>query len=68
MFSFVGDIILDPFSGSGSTIISALDNKRIGIGIEVDQNYCELSKKRILASTLAYQETLSLSENEIEEE
>ncbi|MFN3491288.1 MAG: DNA-methyltransferase, partial [Anaerolineales bacterium] len=48
MFSYVGDIVLDPFSGSGSTIISAALNKRKGVGIEIDKKYCALSKKRAI--------------------
>ncbi|MCX8158650.1 MAG: site-specific DNA-methyltransferase, partial [Candidatus Diapherotrites archaeon] len=43
-----GDTILDPFCGSGTTIISALINNRIGIGIEIEKKYFELSYKRIL--------------------
>lgn len=60
MFSYVGDTVLDPFSGSGTTVIAAVQNKRKGIGIEVDEKYCELSKKRIVNSTLASQETFKL--------
>lgn len=51
MFSYVGDIVLDPFSGSGSTIISAALNQRQGIGIEIDKKYCALSKKRVIDFT-----------------
>lgn len=51
MFSYVGDTILDPFSGSGSTIISAALNQRKGIGIEIDKKYCVLSKKRVMELT-----------------
>jgi len=48
LFSFVGDIVLDPFMGSGTTLITAYQNNRKGIGIEIDKSYCELAKKRLI--------------------
>jgi site-specific DNA-methyltransferase (adenine-specific) len=51
LFSFVGDIILDPFLGSGSTIIASILNNRRGIGIEIDEEYCKIAKKRIFEET-----------------
>jgi site-specific DNA-methyltransferase (adenine-specific) len=47
LFSFVGDTVLDPFLGSGSTAIAALQNNRHMIGVEVDEKYCQLTLKRI---------------------
>jgi len=47
LFSFVGDTILDPFLGSGSTLIACLETNRSGIGVEINQNYCKLSKNRL---------------------
>ena len=41
-----GDLILDPFCGSGTTGISAVKNKRNFIGIEKEKEYLELSKRR----------------------
>lgn len=49
LFSFVDDTILDPFLGSGTTLIEAYINKRKGIGIEIDRSYCELTKKRLVS-------------------
>ena len=49
LFSFVGDTVLDPFMGSGTTLISAMQNGRKGIGIDLEEEYCNLAEKRILA-------------------
>ena len=51
LFSFVGDTVLDPFMGSGSTIVAAKLNNRIGIGIDFESEYCQLAKNRILNET-----------------
>lgn len=53
LFSFVGDTVLDPFMGSGSTVIVAKQNNRIGIeiGIDFEEEYCELAMNRILKET-----------------
>ncbi len=48
LFSFVDDIIFDPFLGSGSTLIACVQTNRKGVGIEIDRNYCELAKKRLI--------------------
>ena len=47
MFSFYGDTILDPFCGSGTSLIAALRNGRNGIGIEIDPEYCRMAAKFI---------------------
>ncbi len=43
-----GDLILDPFNGSGTTGIVAAKMNRKYIGIESDKDYLELTKKRYL--------------------
>lgn len=48
MFSFVGDTVLDPFLGSGTTLIAAGNTGRKGLGIEVDEEYCKLAQERII--------------------
>lgn len=55
LFSYVGDTILDPFLGSGSTLIACSLTNRKGIGIEIDKNYCDLSKRRLLKEANIYQ-------------
>jgi len=51
LFSYVRDVVFDPFAGSGTTLIEATNNNRIGIGVDIDKNYCELAKNRILKET-----------------
>jgi modification methylase len=47
MFSFVGDTVLDPFLGTGSTSVAAARCGRNSIGIDVDEMYLRMSVKRI---------------------
>lgn len=47
LFSFQGDVVLDPFLGSGTTLVECVANKRIGIGVDIDVDYCKLSADRI---------------------
>lgn len=51
LFSYVDDVVLDPFCGSGTTLLAAVSHRRRGIGIDVDKKYCALAKKRILEHT-----------------
>jgi site-specific DNA-methyltransferase (adenine-specific) len=48
LFSYTSDTILDPFLGSGSTLLACMDTNRKGIGVEMDKQYCALAKKRVL--------------------
>ena len=47
LFSFVGDTVLDPFMGSGSTLLAASRCNRRGLGIEIDPHYCKIAVRRI---------------------
>ena len=42
-----GGIVLDPFTGSGSTAVAAINTGRNFIGIEMDKGYCDIANKRI---------------------
>ena len=48
LFSYVGDTIFDPFLGSGTTLIEAKLNNRIGVGLDISKEYCKLAKNRIV--------------------
>ena len=42
-----GEIVLDPFAGSGTTALAAISNNRPWVCIEISEKYCEMAKKRI---------------------
>lgn len=48
LFSYIGDTVLDPFLGSGTTLIACALLNRKGIGVEIDKNYCTISKDRLI--------------------
>jgi modification methylase len=50
MFSFTGDTVLDPFMGSGTTILAAAKCGRNGIGVEIDPSYFAKAKGRLRAT------------------
>lgn len=51
MFSFVGDTVLDPFMGTGTTTVAAARWGRNSIGIEIDLHYFGMAEKRIRHAT-----------------
>lgn len=59
-FTDPNDVVLDPFSGSGMTPIVAVENDRIGIGLELNETYTDLSiqlaKEKKLSTILFYKD------------
>lgn len=51
LYSNLNDIILDPFSGSGTTIMACQNLRRSCIGIEIDPKYCDITKDRCFGRT-----------------
>jgi DNA modification methylase len=47
MFSFWGDTVLDPFCGTGTTMLAAMRANRHSIGVEIDPEYCQMILKRL---------------------
>ena len=48
MFSFTGDTVLDPFCGTGTTMLAALKHGRNSLGVELDTAYCKMAASRLL--------------------
>jgi site-specific DNA-methyltransferase (adenine-specific) len=51
MFSFVEDTVLDPFCGTGTTLIASVRTGRNSIGIEIDRKYCRSAARFLKAET-----------------
>ena len=47
MFSFYKDTVLDPFGGTGTTMLAAVKANRNSIGVEIDPEYCQMALERL---------------------
>ncbi|MEZ4860172.1 MAG: site-specific DNA-methyltransferase [Caldilineaceae bacterium] len=52
LYSYLGDVVLDPFLGSGTTCVAAKQLGRNYVGFDISEEYCHLSKERIEKATL----------------
>jgi len=58
MYTFEGDVVLDPFCGSGTTCLAALQSGRHFVGFDIEEEYVELAERRIAE----YRDQKSLTE------
>ena len=47
LYTFEGDLVLDPFIGSGTTAVAAVESNRHYVGYELDAEYIDIAKRRI---------------------
>jgi DNA modification methylase len=47
LYTFEGDLVLDPFLGSGTTAVAAVESKRHYVGYELDAEYIDIAERRI---------------------
>ena len=47
MFSFAGETVLDPFLGSGTTSLAAMNLERNSIGYEINQNFAPVIQNKL---------------------
>ena len=53
-----GDLILDPFCGSGTTLVAAMRTGRRAIGIETSKEFCEITVERLKQRNLKFGDVL----------
>jgi len=53
-----GDLVLDPFNGSGTTAVACIETNRNYIGIELEQEFIELTNKRIDEAQMIFKSRL----------
>ncbi|MBW2038537.1 MAG: site-specific DNA-methyltransferase [Deltaproteobacteria bacterium] len=68
MFSFVGDTVLDPFCGTGTTMIASIRSGRNSIGVEIEPEYCRMAARQLKAEASTLFNNVQLKFEKIEKQ
>jgi hypothetical protein len=64
---FAGDgPVIDPFMGSGTTLVACKDQMIPAIGIEIEQQYCDLAIERLAQEALPFEEAFQIGQIDFE--
>lgn len=59
IYGFRNDVVLDPFVGSGSTLIAARELGMVGIGVDLSLEFCKLAERRLISTVVPPRSTAS---------
>jgi len=65
LYSYVGDVVLDPFVGSGTTCVASVRRRRHYIGFDISAKYCTLARSRIKNDGRTYMPTEKTESSEL---
>jgi len=68
MFSFVDDTVLDPFCGTGTTMIASIRSGRNSIGVEIEPEYCRMAARQLKAEASTLFNNIHLKFEKVEKQ